>query len=291
MRDEEEPDDHKQDAGDRLALPPRGDRMVERDAARLNEGFEVAAAKMPACPPSSGDFYAAFPLEEGKVGIVMGDVVGHGPEAAGHADQLKDAIAGVMQEGLPPDEALNFVNAAAEMRPEFQGFATVFAGTVDAQGTIVYASGGHEPALLTPGQQQPEQSGGESAAVAGASGDHIEELIPTGPPLGVMGTDEFRHQSETARMGEGATLLLYTDGVTEARDGRRGFLGVGRMRLWLARFLTLRPDALILKLIRYVWRHSRRGETLRDDAALLALKRLPAEEAAALDGTPAPERP
>jgi serine phosphatase RsbU (regulator of sigma subunit) len=236
----------------------------EPEPVPLTEEFEAAQAALPHEPPTSGDFHEAFPLEDGKVGVVLGDVSGHGPAAAVHAEKLRDAIAGGMREGLPPEEAVAFVNAAAEMSPEFPGFATVFAATIEpGTGRVEYANAGHEPPLIA------APTGGKITA----DSDDVRELPTTGPPVGVAGADEVTYGQGLATLPPGGTLLVYSDGLSEARRGR-SFFGVARLRKLLAWCALLPPVALLRKLFAAVFYFVDPG-CLRDDAAALALRRRP----------------
>lgn len=241
----------------------------------LGSGYEAAYASAPFEPPASGDFHAAFPLEDGSVGVVIGDVVGHGEEASRHAERLCRAIAECLIEGLPPEEALGFVNAAAEMSPYFEGFATVFAGLVFPDGSVHYASGGHEPAMIAKGADDTaERMAAAAAGVPARRTPEVTELINTGPPLGVLGADEVSYERGTATISQGSTLFLYTDGITEARRGRRGpQLGMDRLKTLLMRWATLFPLRLVCKVLGYARAFAGRDGFLRDDAALLALRR------------------
>lgn len=260
--------------------------LLDCGSVPLGEQFEAAYASAPHVLPAGGDFHAAFPLEDGKVAVLIGDVVGHGEEAAQHARVLCRAIAECMIEGLPPEEALGFVNAAAEMSPQFSGFATVFAGMVAPDGIIHYACGGHEPALLATAHD------GEASSLACPAGDLIRELETTGPPLGVLGADIVQYRRGTATLERGGTLLLYTDGVSEARrHGSNQFLGVERLRALVARVAArMRPLRLVCKVLGYARSFTGRGRWLRDDAALLAIRRLrwPLPTQVAASRTPEP---
>ena len=232
------------------------------DAVRLCDEYEAAHAETPLVPPSGGDFHQAFCLPDGSAAVVLGDVSGHGPEAAAHAERLRTAIAGCLAEGISPADALGFVNAAAEMDPDFPGFATVFAAKVAAKtGVLTYASGGHEPALVADGEK---------------SRAAVRELESTGPPVGAIGAEVARFEQKQAVLPEGGTLLLYTDGATEARRGRR-FLGFEGFRVLFARFAHLTLARLTRKLLGRV-RAFAGGSRLRDDIALLALRRHPTRD-------------
>lgn len=242
-----------------------GDGFLIDDTFAVSGEIDAAYATAPYMPPDSGDFHAAFPLENGGVGFVLGDVVGHGPKAAVHAKTLCQAVVGCLLEGLPPDDALGFVNAAAEMSPEFEGFATVVAGTVAPEtGEIAYASGGHEPLLvMLPCLRSAPQREREK---------RVSLLSSTGPPLGVLGGEEATYFVSHASLPPDGTLLLYTDGVTEARRGPT-FLGLNRLRSLFARLAHVPPLTLVRKIIGYARAFSGRGRKLRDDAALLVLRR------------------
>jgi sigma-B regulation protein RsbU (phosphoserine phosphatase) len=246
--------------------PSKGeDDALVSYAEQVHPDLEVGLADVPLVPPSGGDFSAAVPLPDGTVGVVLGDVVGHGPEAAEHAERLRDAVVGAMREGLPPQDALGFVNAAAEASPDFEGFATAFAAKVTPEtGEVVYASGGHEPALI---------------AAPGDAPDAVAELTTTGPPLGAVAGDEANYAAGTAHLPPGGTLLAYTDGVSEARRGGL-FFGPERVRGLLVRFAGLPPVRLCRLLVGRARAFAGRGRRLRDDAAVLALRRA--------EGTPAP---
>ncbi len=245
---------------------PQQDQAVERadvGTTHLSSDFVAAHVQSPLVPPSGGDFHATFPLKDdaGKIAFILGDVSGHGAEANVHAENLKTAIVGCLDEGLTPSDALGYVNAAAEMDPNFPGFATVIAGTVEVDsGQIVYASGGHEPALIADPQ-----------ATDAAQTDTVQELTSTGPPVGAFAADEVRYTNSEAELAPGATLLLYSDGVTEARRGK-AYVGMDRLRGWLVRFIALPPNRLVRKLfgsaLAFVG-----GKKFRDDVAMMVLRR------------------
>ena len=257
---EKPPSGPNADANPQAIIPPNTVERADVKTAEITAAFTAAHVELPLIPPSGGDFHAAFSLKEDadKVAFVLGDVAGHGPEAAVHAENLKAAIIGCLDEGLTPSDALGYVNAAAEMDPNFPGFATVIAGTVEAKtGKIVYASGGHEPALVA----SPQTDGSPN----------VQELTTTGPPVGAFAADEVSYSNKSAILPPGGTILLYSDGVTEARRGRN-FVGFERLRGWLVRFLTLPPARLVRKIFGSA-RAFVGGKRFRDDVALLAVRR------------------
>ena len=147
-----------------------------------------------------------------------------------------------------------------EPDPNFEGFGTVFVGTLEAgTGQLVYASGGHEPGLITP------------ADAAGP--DAVQELDGTGPPVGAFPPAMTRFEQHQATLPPGGTLLLYTDGVSDAHppQSRLDWLGLPRLKSFLVSLASLPPIRLVLRLLRRVSAFCR-GE-FEDDIAVLAIRR------------------
>ena len=183
---------------------------------KLTRDFTAACAETPMQLPSGGDFQNVFPLPDGSgdVAVVMGDVAGHSPEQTGQAVHMRELLSGCLSAGLAPAKTLDTVNASIEADPNFEAFGTVFVGVLEAKtGSLTYASGGHEPSLI-------------AAPDANTSGQ-VEQLEGTGPPVGAFPPDLARFEQEKAVLPAGATLLLYTDGVSEARPpgDRKNLLG------------------------------------------------------------------
>lgn len=233
-----------------------------QDQETLSPEYVAAHADMPATPPSGGDFHSAFALADGTgdVAVVIGDVAGHGPEQALQAEHMRELISDCITVGLTPAETLSAVNAMIEPDPHFEGFGTVFVGTLEAKtGKLTYASGGHEPALIAPA--------GSSDPAA------VSELAGTGPPVGAFPPGMARFEQHETILPPGGTLLLYTDGVSDARPpySRREWLGLERLKALFARAAPLAPRQLVLTLVRRVSDFCR-GQ-FHDDVALLAIRR------------------
>ena len=241
---------------------PENAPAPRQDQKSLSPEYVAAHADMPASPPSGGDFYSAFALDDGTgdVAVVIGDVAGHGPEQALQADHMRDLISDCITVGLSPAETLSAVNAMIEPDPHFEGFGTVFVGTLQAgTGRLTYASGGHEPALI--------------AAARSAGPEAVEELVGTGPPVGAFPPAMARFEQHEATLPAGGTLLLYTDGVSDARppQSRLEWLGIDRLKALFARVAPLAPGRLVAALLRRVSLFCR-GE-FHDDIAVLAVRR------------------
>jgi len=235
---------------------------VKQAETILSPEYVAAHAESPATPPSGGDFYSAFPLQDGSedVAVIIGDVAGHGPEQAMQAEHMRELISDSISVGLTPAETLTAVNAMIEPDPNFEGFGTVFVGMLEAgTGRLTYASGGHEPALIASARKQDPAS--------------IEELLGTGPPVGAFPPEMAHYEQHEAVLPAGGTLLLYTDGVSDARPPhtRLEWLGLERLKALLARLTSHSPRRLVSELLRRVSAFCQ--GRFHDDVAVMAIRR------------------
>ncbi len=172
---------------------------------------------------AGGDWYDVLPLDEGRVAIAVGDVVGQGARAAAIMGQLRSALSGYLLEGHGPVQALERLDRFAGRVPDATG-STVACLVLDPEtGELVWARAGHPPPL-----------------VAGPGGcRQLEDA--TGTVLGVRARPPFT--AGTAIISPGETIVLYTDGLVE----RRGELiddGIARLATTAARHHALPPAAL-----------------------------------------------
>lgn len=228
----------------------------------LPPDFAAAYAETPMQPPSGGDFQTIFPLQDGSgdVAVVMGDVAGHSPEQTGQAEQMREMLSDCLAAGMAPAKTLETVNAVMETDASFDAFGTVFVGVLEAEtGSLTYASGGHEPGLI-------------AAPDADVSGQ-VQQLEGTGPPVGALPPDMAQFEQEKAVLPAGATLLLYTDGVSEARPpgDRKNWLGTDGLKKMFACFSSLSPSRLVPALLQRVSAFCR-GQ-FEDDISVMAIRR------------------
>jgi sigma-B regulation protein RsbU (phosphoserine phosphatase) len=245
---------------------PSEDKKLRQGQKTLSPEYSAAFADQPATPPSGGDFHDEFvlnPPDENsgdRIAVVIGDVAGHGPEQALQAEHMRELLSDCLTVGLTPAETLSAVNAMIEPDPNFEGFGTVFVGTLEpGTGTLTYASGGHEPALIMPADA--------------ADPDAVLELDGTGPPVGAFPPEMSRFEQHQATLPPGGTLLLYTDGVSDAHppQSRLDWLGLPRLKSLLVSLAFLPPRRLVLRLLRRVAAFCR-GE-FQDDVAVIAVRR------------------
>lgn len=185
-------------------------------------GLALSVTSRPAVGPGvGGDFHDAFVLSRDRVAVIVGDVAGPSRQALADAQLVRHAVRAYLEAGLDPRSALAMTGAVVEEREE-RLFATVIVAVHDRrQGTLTFASAGHEPPILV--------------TTHGAS---LPPVPGWSPPLGT-GLDTGRRQTQLP-FPKGAALCLITDGVTEARShGER--MGSSRIIQWLA---ALGPGAM-----------------------------------------------
>ena len=248
-------------------------RPTEREMRRAQEvqaGFlprrrpqlaslECAGVTLPA-QGLGGDCYDFIKLSPRRLAIALGDISGKGVPAALMTASLQASLRSNYALG-PADLAARlqstnrlFFECVAEGR-----FATLFLGEYDDRTRrLRYANCGHVPPLLLR-----------------SDGSH-EWLAPTAGLLGIR--EDWTCAVAEVVLGPGDTLLVYSDGVTEARDGALVEFGVERLEAAVHAARRLAPPSLLESLVEEVRRFS--GGRLADDLTLVAVRpRLPAGSA------------
>jgi predicted ester cyclase len=177
------------------------------------DGWQIAAYYGPA-REVGGDFYDFLELEDGRLGLVVGDATGHGMPAALVMATTRGMLRAVVQSLESPGEVLARVNEALVADVPPSTFVTCFYGILDPKsGHLVYANAGHDLPYLWHG---------------GAA----EELRARGMPLGLMPAMGYEEKEITLKRGEG--VLFYSDGLVEAHDPHYEMFGFPRLRELLA---------------------------------------------------------
>lgn len=172
-------------------------------------GFEMAASWHSA-REVAGDFYDVFPLAEGRLGLVIGDVSDKGAPAALYMAMVRSLIRATAKFADSPAETLLVVNESIQEHSSSEMFVTVFYGVLKvADRSLVYASAGHDPPLL-------RRMSGE-----------LECLIRTGPILGIF--EEILLVDKHIKLEPGDLLLAYTDGVPDALNAEGHEYGRSRL--------------------------------------------------------------
>jgi len=236
-----------------LAREHRAGVMLQRSLLpdRLPElvGLPVAARYFPARDEVGGDWYDVMELPRGKIGVAIGDVVGHGIGAAALMGQLRTALRAYALDGYEPAEVLERLNRLVQSI-RGRGMATAAYATFDKEkGTLRFASAGHPPPAVA-------RPGGEA---------RLLETSP-GAPLGALSYSKYVEQEAT--LEDGDILILYTDGLVELREQS---LDVGLARLLEAVSGASSSDHACRQIVRDLVP----PEGGRDDIAFVALQNAP----------------
>ena len=201
-----------------------------------------------------GDFFDIFELEHDRVGIVVGDVSGKGLQAASITALVKNTIRAYAYEETSPAVIVQKTNEAVRRVTPASYFITLFFGVVDRKfGDISYCSAGHPPALLK-------------------RADTVEPLSIYSPIIGAF--SGVAYEEGHAKIEGGETLILYTDGVTEARcDGE--FFGEERLVAFLKDLATASAEETTQAIFDETMCFT--GGKLSDDLVLLSLTLFGAE--------------
>ncbi|MGI5469622.1 PP2C family protein-serine/threonine phosphatase [Streptomyces sp. CA-132043] len=241
------------EAAQRAVLPMPPDRISGLDVAARYEAAQADAR-------IGGDLYAVQDTPHG-VRLIVGDVRGKGLEAveaavivigafreAAEQEATLEAVAGRLERALQRE------GSRREGLDQFEGFTTAVLAEVPSEerGVLRVLNRGHPAPLLL------------------CADGTLSELAPrtAALPLGLSEVAGWPDRADESRFPPGAMLLLFTDGVTEARDSRGVFY---EPAVRLSGRVFPGPDALLDALVDDVARHTG-GET-EDDMALLALRR------------------
>ena len=203
----------------------------------------VAAAYLPGEGSVGGDFYSVVEAGDGRIGIGVGDVAGHGAGVAGLGSKLRHTLEAYAGDGLDPASVMDKLERALGR----DGSATCAYVVVDPLAETVSGSlAGHLPPIVVrPDGSITMLTGGLSVPLAGLGVPHVQE---------------------TSALPAGSTLLVYTDGLVERRDESID-VGLRRLRTAIHR-LGGEPAVLCERLPELMLD----GPPHRDDVALVAIR-------------------
>lgn len=230
-------------------------------------GLRLAARYRPAerALLVGGDFYDAMVLPDGRLAVMVGDMAGHGAQAAARAAGLRFGWRTLVAVNPNPAAVLSALNdQMGDPGQRAEGlFASIIYMLIDPAGSVSFAPAGHPPPFLLT-----------------AAGCTPVEPLRSGPLLGVF--DEAEWPVTHTSLPPGGTLVLYTDGLIEARQGADTF-GVERACVVLAAEHRAALELRVERVIEAARRHE--DQSLRDDVVVVAVERPVAISWAA------PERP
>jgi serine phosphatase RsbU (regulator of sigma subunit) len=224
-------------------------QFLPRELPELS-GWLVATYYQPA-KAVGGDFYDFIELPDGRIGLVCGDVTGHGVPAALVMATTHSILRGGAPQLVSPAKVLERANNLLLQDIPPQMFVTCLYGVLDpASGRLRYANAGHNPPYVH-------------------TGDGVVELRATGMPLGAM--PDMTYEEKEATLGPGDTLLLHSDGLVEAHDPERKMFGFPRLAQ-LMKGCSGGPE-LIQLLLGELDGFTGPGWEQEDDITLVALQR------------------
>jgi sigma-B regulation protein RsbU (phosphoserine phosphatase) len=158
------------------------------------------AASMNAAKDVGGDFYDFFRIDDDHIGFVIADVSGKGVPAAIFMAVSRTLIRATGIRGVKPSECITYSNNLLAKESVNSMFVTVFYGIYNIQtGEITYTNAGHNPPYLLK-----------------ANGSL--QMLPMTKDIVAGAIDDYQYSEDKIQMEHGDTLLLYTDGVTEATN-------------------------------------------------------------------------
>jgi len=227
------------------------ERLLPAEPPRI-DGLEIAG-RCVAARDVGGDFYDFLSLEGDALGLVVADVSGHNVAAALLQTATRATFRAAALQGASPAQMLATSNDSLMQDLERAGhFLTAWVARLDPQtGAVEFEGAGHPPALL----------------LRAATGD-VERLVGDGLPVGVV--PEAEYKLHTAELHPGDVLVVYTDGLLEARDDEHSQFGEERLIAALRACADGSADQVADWLLAAVRGHS---AVQSDDRTLVALKR------------------
>ena len=199
----------------------------------------------------SGDYIDLVGDDDGQLYFMLGDVSGKGIAASMLMTQLHAMFRTLIPLGLPLNKIVERASRIFCESTLPTHFATLVCGRADAAGEVEVCNAGHLPPLLI-------------------HEGRVTSLAATGMPIGVFCNEQFTSLRVT--MAPGDTLLLYTDGLSEARDASDAEYGTERLLGLVGECLEHTPASLVTHCLKDLLAFS--GDTPRtDDLTIMAIRR------------------
>ncbi len=214
-------------------------------------GFELGRVYQAGTGVMAGDFYDVYPLTGDRLAVVIGDVTGHGIEASITAFQAKYLLRVFLKNYRDPAQALEELNMQLSAHDRAEEFISMCVVVFDPRArTLRYASAGH-PAMWLWHQRD------------------LQPLRSTGPLITLDPNAEY--VSREIELDEGDLVVLYTDGLAEARAGGELF-GEERVAAGIRRDPGAPTDVLCKDLLEQAREFA--TSEITDDVAILAIRRV-----------------
>ena len=225
-------------------------RLLPKSLPSLR-GLDLSACSIP-CYCVGGDYYDAIQIHENKIALVIADVAGKGIPAALLVSTLQAALHAYLEAGFSSTELVAKLNKVISEYATDDKFITFLICVYDeSTRSLRYVNAGHNMPLLLG---------------AGAS---LRELDKDGLCLGIL--PDSRYEEGEVQLRSGDTLILYTDGLTEAVNKRLELFGLQRFRSILARAYDQDAKSLQEQILHEI-RIFTEGEPQADDITLVIMK-------------------
>jgi phosphoserine phosphatase RsbU/P len=214
-------------------------------------GYDVAGISVPALTVG-GDYYDFIPVDEHRWAVCLGDVTGKGLPAAMLMANVQATLRGQTMSGCSPKECLVRSNRLLFRSTPPDKFVTLFYGVLDIRtGEFTYVNAGQDPPVLV-------------------SGAGTERLRVGGIVLGIM--DGFHYEEATVKLAKDDVIVVYTDGLTEAINGRRVQYGEKRLVRLIESKRHLPAGKIVGDIVKTIGTYSR-TQPQADDITLVAIRR------------------
>ncbi len=216
--------------------------------------YDIYARSLPAWEVG-GDYYDVTHPDSGRMGIIIGDVSGKGVSAALYMAQVKGIFQSITADMSSPRGLLDRMNATLCRTLDKKSFISLLYALLDLQsGKLAFARAGHCPLLYI-------------------NGDGFRYFRPDGMGLGLDASERFQEsiKEEAIQMTPGDIVIMYTDGVTEARDASGEEFGASRLAESALSHRDESAKQILDAIFENVAEHTGRGDS-EDDMTLLVLR-------------------
>jgi sigma-B regulation protein RsbU (phosphoserine phosphatase) len=232
-----------------LQLAAEIQRALLPEALQSGSHFDVAASSIP-CRAIGGDFFDYFNLADGQFAFTLGDVAGKGPSAALLTAMIQGAFAAQVTSMDSPAAVMAHINRTLIRRAIQSRFVTVMYGVLAPDGKLTYCNAGHNPPILV-----------------GRNG--VRRLETGGLILGLF--PHATYEEETLQLEDGDTLVVFSDGVTEALNAGGDEFGEERLLPCIDEHCGCATDVLLDRILSTV-RTFAASAAQNDDVTALVLR-------------------
>lgn len=252
MREAKRAQERLADIEAELGVAAKIQKSLLPEALPANAGVDIAAVMLPA-RRVSGDFYDFFRIASDRVGFVVGDVSGKGIPAALFMAVARTVLRSTALHGAQPGECLAAVNRVLVPQSGGMTYVTLFYGILNTtSGTLTWSVGGHAPPWLLPASGKPRQVEGERGFMVGLFDDAVYETTETALEIG-------------------DTILVHTDGITDAESTDQEMFGKARLKETIESIHGSDVACVAKRIVSAVQQFTS-GAAQADDVTLLAVR-------------------